>query len=115
MESTRPAQNHPPQQSPLIRATSITSLVKPSVAVAKSNKESRAQEALAMKDEQMRILSDQNTQLLATLNHLDDELQALKMEKVQCDDENRSLRDANFELQSRSRASEAVVKKAEVP
>ncbi|ETV97112.1 hypothetical protein H310_09921 [Aphanomyces invadans] len=113
MESTRPAQNHPPQQSPLIRATSITSLVKPSVGVAKSNKESRAQEALAMKDEQMRILSDQNTQLLATLNHLDDELQALKMEKVQCDDENRSLRDANFELQSRSRASEAVVKKAE--
>ncbi|RHZ20528.1 hypothetical protein DYB37_001541 [Aphanomyces astaci] len=66
-----------------------------------------------MKDEQMRILSDQNTQLLATLNQLDDELQTLKMEKFHSDDENRSLRDANFELQSRSRASDAVVKKAE--
>ncbi|RLO06994.1 hypothetical protein DYB28_000043 [Aphanomyces astaci] len=66
-----------------------------------------------MKDEQMRILSDQNTQLLATLNQLDDELQTLKMEKLHSDDENRSLRDANFELQSRSRASDAVVKKAE--
>ncbi|KAF0688575.1 Aste57867_19820 [Aphanomyces stellatus] len=95
------------------QSSSLASLAKAPTLNAKSNKESRAQEALAMKDEQMRILSEQNTQLLATLNNMDDELQALRMEKLKADDENRSLRDANFELQSRARAADAHLKKAE--
>ncbi|OQS00936.1 hypothetical protein THRCLA_05811 [Thraustotheca clavata] len=81
--------------------------------IAKSSKEVRAQEALAMKDEQLRILTEQNTQLLNTLNSMDDELQALKMSKLQIEEENRSLRDSNFEVQSRARAADAHLKKAE--
>ncbi|OQS00505.1 hypothetical protein ACHHYP_03444 [Achlya hypogyna] len=81
--------------------------------VPKTNKEARALEALAMKDEQLRILSEQNTQLLNTLNNMDDELQSLKMAKLQLEEDNRSLRDANFELTSRARAADAHLKKAE--
>ncbi|KAG9401911.1 hypothetical protein AC1031_007616 [Aphanomyces cochlioides] len=103
--STSPPPVEPAMASIPLVATSIKSV--------KSNKETRTQEALAMKDEQMRILTEQNTQLLATLNQMDDEIQALKMEKAKTDDDNRSLRDANFELQSRVRAAEAHLKKAE--
>lgn len=80
----------------------------------KGNKETRANEALAMKDEQMRILGEQNAHLLTSLNLMDDEISALKMHKLQFEDENRSLRDQNFELQSKARAAESNLKKAQV-
>ncbi|KDO27036.1 hypothetical protein SPRG_07748 [Saprolegnia parasitica CBS 223.65] len=83
--------------------TKVASLLAGGASVPKSNKEARALEALAMKDEQLRILSEQNNQLLNTLNNMDDELQSLKMAKLQLEDDNRSLRDSNFELQSRAR------------
>lgn len=80
----------------------------------KGNKESRASEALAMKDEQMRILGDQNSHLLVSLNAMDDEIGALKMLKLQLEEENRTLRDQNFELQSKARAAETNLKKSQV-
>lgn len=79
----------------------------------KGNKESRASEALAMKDEQMRILGDQNSHLLLSLNAMDDEIHALKQHKLALEDENRSLRDANFELQSKARAAETNLTKSQ--
>ncbi|GLD95330.1 hypothetical protein PINS_up003974 [Pythium insidiosum] len=79
----------------------------------KGSKESRANEALAMKDEQMRILSEQNSHLLTSLNVMDDELNTLKMAKLHLEEENRSLRDHNFELQSKTRAAETNLKKVQ--
>lgn len=81
----------------------------------KGNKESRASEALAMKDEQMRILGEQNSHLLLSLNTMDDEINALKMHKLRLEEENRTLRDENFELQSKARAAETNLKKSQVP
>lgn len=80
----------------------------------KGNKESRASEALAMKDEQMRILGEQNSHLLLSLNAMDDEINSLKMHKLRFEEENRTLRDQNFELQSKARAAETNLKKSQV-
>ncbi|RLN88396.1 hypothetical protein BBJ28_00004297 [Nothophytophthora sp. Chile5] len=79
----------------------------------KGTKETRATEALAMKDEQIRILGGQNAQLLTSLNAMDDEINALKMHKFRLEEENHSLRDQNFELQSKARAAEATLCKAQ--
>ncbi|DAZ98621.1 TPA: hypothetical protein N0F65_000816 [Lagenidium giganteum] len=79
----------------------------------KGSKDSRASEALAMKDEQMRILGEQNAHLLTSLNAMDDEIATLKLHKLQLEEENRSLRDSNFELQSKARAAETNMKKAQ--
>ncbi|KAF4042752.1 Leucine Rich repeat [Phytophthora infestans] len=79
----------------------------------KGTKETRAAEALAMKDEQMKILSSQNAQLLTSLNAMDDEIGTLKMNKLRLEEENRSLRDQNFELQSKARAAETTLIKAQ--
>ncbi|KAG1704314.1 hypothetical protein DVH05_006322 [Phytophthora capsici] len=78
----------------------------------KGTKETRAAEALAMKDEQMKILGSQNAQLLTSLNAMDDEIGTLKMHKLRLEEENRSLRDQNFELQSKARAAETTLIKA---
>ncbi|ETL38568.1 hypothetical protein L916_09851 [Phytophthora nicotianae] len=79
----------------------------------KGTKETRAAEALAMKDEQMKILGSQNAQLLTSLNAMDDEIGTLKMNKLRLEEENRSLRDQNFELQSKARAAETTLIKAQ--
>ncbi|KAE8915102.1 hypothetical protein PF003_g507 [Phytophthora fragariae] len=79
----------------------------------KGTKETRAAEALAMKDEQMKILGSQNAQLLTSLNAMDDEIGTLKMHKLRLEEENRSLRDQNFELQSKARAAETTLIKAQ--
>ncbi|TYZ58154.1 hypothetical protein PybrP1_002396 [[Pythium] brassicae (nom. inval.)] len=79
----------------------------------KGNKETRASEALAMKDEQLRILGEQNTQLLRSLNAMDDEIGALQQRRLVLEDEGRALRDHNFELQSKARAAEAGLAKAQ--
>jgi hypothetical protein len=54
-----------------------------------------------MKDEQLRILSDQNAQLLANLDKVEEDANNIQMEKLAVEEENRSLRDVNFELQVR--------------
>lgn len=79
----------------------------------KGNKETRANEALAMKDEQLRILGEQNAHLLRSLNAMDDELSGLKQHRLELENENRSLRDHNFELQSQARAAETSRTKAQ--
>ena len=52
-----------------------------------------------MKDEQLRILSDQNTLLLGNIDKVEEQSNYLQMEKLAVEEENRSLRDLNFELQ----------------
>lgn len=54
-----------------------------------------------MKDEQLRILSDQNAQLLGNLDKVEEDANNIQMEKLAVEEENRSLRDVNFELQVR--------------
>lgn len=52
-----------------------------------------------MKDEQLRILADQNTHLLGNLDKVEEDANNIQMEKLAVEEENRSLRDLNFELQ----------------
>ena len=77
----------------------------------KKARETRAAEALKMKDDQLRILSDQNAQLLSTLDKVEEESNVIQTEKMKIEQENRSLRDSNFELQSKSRAAETQAKR----
>jgi uncharacterized phage infection (PIP) family protein YhgE len=64
-----------------------------------------------MKDEQLRILSEQNASLLSALDKVEDEANTIQMEKLAIEQENRSIRDSNFELQSRARAAETQSKR----
>ena len=77
----------------------------------KQAREARAADALKMKDEQLRILADQNSNLLSSLDKVEDEANAIQMEKIAIEQENRSLRDSNFELQSKTRAAETQSKR----
>lgn len=78
----------------------------------KKARESRAADALKMKDEQLKILSDQNASLLQSLDKVEDEANTIQMEKLAIEQENRSIRDTNFELQSKARAAETQAKRA---
>lgn len=71
----------------------------------KKARESRAADALRMKDEQLKILSEQNAALLQSLDKVEDEANTIQMEKLAIEQENRSIRDNNFELQSKARAA----------
>lgn len=77
----------------------------------KKARETRATEALAMKDEQLRILSEQNGKLLVSLDKVEEEANTIQMEKLAVEQENRTLRDNNFELQSKARAAETSAKR----
>ena len=77
----------------------------------KKARETRAADALRMKDEQLRILSEQNASLLSALDKVEDEANTIQMEKLAIEQENRSIRDSNFELQSRARAAETQSKR----
>eukprot|EP00605_Chrysophyceae_sp_TOSAG23-4_P002139 GSChrysophyteH1.ASY1.ANO1.2366.1 assembled CDS len=77
----------------------------------KKARESRAADALKMKDEQLRILSEQNASLLQSLDKVEDEANSIQMEKLAIEQENRSIRDNNFELQSKARAAETQSKR----
>jgi len=80
----------------------------------KKARESRAADALRMKDEQLRILSEQNANLLQALDKVEDEANSIQMEKLAIEQENRSIRDSNFELQSKARAAETQSKRMTV-
>ena len=69
-------------------------------------RENRAAEALRMKDEQVRIISEQNKNLLESIDHAEQEINALQMEKITIEEDNRALRESNFEVQSKAKASD---------
>ena len=75
-----------------------------------STRDSRAQEAIKMKDEQLRILTEQNSHLLRSLDSVEEEANTMQLEKLAVEEENRKLRDQNFELQSKARADAAMRK-----
>lgn len=77
----------------------------------KNAREMRATEAFRMKDEQLKILSEQNASLLASLDKVEEDANTIQLEKLAIEQENRSLRDNNFDLQSRTRAAETQTKK----
>ena len=52
-----------------------------------------------MKDEQLRALSEQNTMLLGNLDKVEEDANNIQLGKLAVEEENRSLRDLNFELQ----------------
>ena len=78
-----------------------------------STRDSRAQEAIRMKDEQLRILTDQNSHLLKSLDQVEEEANTMQLEKLAIEEEDRKLRDQNFELQSKARAADAAMRKAQ--
>jgi hypothetical protein len=98
----------------------------------KKARETRAADALRMKDEQLKILNDQNANLLKTLDKVltvllyffhsfseilvkvEEEANAIQLEKLSIEQENRSLRDTNFELQSKTRAAETLAKRVQI-
>lgn len=75
-------------------------------------RESRAQEAIRMKDEQLKVLTNQNSQLLGSLDAMEEEANRIQTEKLSIDEENRKLKDNNFELRNKTRAAETAAKKA---
>jgi chromosome segregation ATPase len=80
--------------------------------VTSMGRESRAQEAIRMKDEQLKVLTDQNSQLLGSLDAMEEEANRVQTEKLAIDEENRRLKDQNFELRNKTRAAETAAKKA---
>ena len=50
-------------------------------------------------------------QLLASLDTVEEEANIIQMGKLAVEEENRTLRDQNFEVQSRARAADAQLKK----
>ena len=69
-------------------------------------KESRASEALKIKDEQIRILSEQNDKLLSSLDRTEEELSSFQLEKLTIEEDNRNLRQSNLDLQGRTKSAE---------
>ena len=80
----------------------------------KAARESRANEALKMKDDQIRILSEQNAALLRSLDNVEEEANVIQMGKLAAEEENRTLRDQNFEVQSKARAADTILKKVQL-
>jgi len=77
----------------------------------RKQRESRAADALRMKDDQLNMLSEQNRNLLTSLDKLEEEANTIQLEKIAVEQESRSLRDSNFELQSKARAAETLSKR----
>lgn len=77
----------------------------------KNAREIRTSEALRIKDEQIRILSNQNNTLIEAIEKGEEEISALQLEKSHVDDENRNLRDNNFNLQSKAKVTLAEYEK----
>ena len=53
------------------------------------------------------MLNDQNVQLLRNLDRVEEDANAIQLEKVAAESDNRTLRDENFRLLSRSRTADA--------
>ena len=74
-----------------------------SLADIRSARENRTAEALRIKDEQIRILTEQNNKLLEAIDGGEEEISALQLEKLHIDEENRQLRETNFSVQSKAK------------
>ena len=79
----------------------------------KKQRETRAAESLRVKDEQIRLLQEQSTNLLETLDKLEEESQNIYIEKSAVEKENQKLRDNVADFQSRTRAAEAAASRAQ--
>ena len=73
----------------------------------KNAREARTTEALRIKDEQIRILTDQNNKLLQSMEKSEEEISAIQLAKAHVDEENRQLRESNFNIQSQAKVSGA--------
>ena len=69
----------------------------------RSARENRTAEVIRIKDEQIRILTEQNNKLLDAIEKGEEEISALQLEKLHIDEENRELRESNFCVQSKSK------------
>ena len=107
----RPENAGSSEQGGMARAQK-SSLLNPGLGMG-STRDSRAQEAIRMKDEQLRILTDQNSHLLKSLDQVEEEANTMQLEKLAIEEEDRKLRDQNFELQSKARAADAAMRKAQ--
>ena len=73
----------------------------------KNAREARTAEALKIKDEQIRILTEQNNKLLQAIENGEEEISAIQLEKAYVDDENRQLRESNFSVQCQAKVTGA--------
>jgi len=75
-------------------------------------RESRAAEALKLKDEQIRILNEQNSKLLESIDRAEEEIGVLQTERDRVREDSCSLRENNFQLQAKAKASDGELEKA---
>ena len=75
----------------------------------RAERETRTSEALKMKDQQIEILTEQNKKLLNAVDHAEEEINALQLEKIHVDEENQTLRENNFDIQTKNRITDAKV------
>ena len=59
-----------------------------------------------MKEEQCRILSSQNNELIASLDRAEEELETLQLERATYEKDNKALREEKFNLQARTKSAE---------
>ena len=74
-------------------------------------RETRASEALKIKDEQIRILTEQNSKLLEAIEKGEEELDAIQIEKERVDEENIRLRETSFNLQTKAKVTSEEIEK----
>ncbi len=77
----------------------------------KNARDARTSEALRIKDEQIRILTNQNNELLEAIEKGEEEISVVQLEKVHVDDENRNLREKIFSFQSNAKVTNAEYEK----
>ena len=88
-------------------STANTSNAPRSLVDIRNARETRTAEALRIKDEQIRILTEQNNKLLDAIEKGEEEISAIQLEKLHVDDENRQLRESNFSVQSKAKVTGA--------
>lgn len=82
-----------------------------SIASLKTPRDNRSSESSKMKDEQIRILTEQNTKLLDALEKAEEGLSTLQLEKKHTDDLNRELREANFKVNSKAKVNDSEIER----
>ncbi len=75
-----------------------------SIADIRTGREARAGEALRLKDEQLRILQEQNTMLLASLDKVEEEVAHVQRDRLAMDDAKQILQEKLVESQTQERS-----------
>ena len=65
-----------------------------------------------MKDDQCRILSLHNSELISSLNRAEEDLDTLQREQQKLEEENKALRESNFNLQAKTSSAEGRLEEA---